>query len=179
MTLTGESGGFLVQVTITVSGAASCAGGNIRNVEIGAAPFVIGRGEGCHLVMTGDGTISGAHCELREHQGGLVLVDRSSNGTCVDQPSNRLVKGQPTQIPDSCTLLVGAARIELRANRPGGDQGLSGSGAFEEELFTGGPAAPGGRRASAPPSRTRRRSPGRTAPRPRSARGRRRRHGPG
>ncbi|MGG7566950.1 type VI secretion system-associated FHA domain protein TagH [Rhodovulum sp. DZ06] len=131
-----------MQVTITVSGAASCAGGNIRTVEIGAAPFVIGRRDGCHLVMQNDPTISGAHCELREEGGTLVLTDRSTNGTYIGAKTNKLVPGQPTSLPDSVRILVGDAVVELSAARDGAGDAFSGAG-FDEELFKSGPSGGG------------------------------------
>lgn len=131
-----------MQVTLTVSGAASCAGGNLRNVEIGAAPFSIGRSESCGLAVQDEqGAISRMHCELREQDGQLVLTDLSSNGTFVGSRGNRLVRGQPTPLPNSVTLFLGGAQIDLKA---AGDAGMLGGGIAgslgEDDLFGASPA---------------------------------------
>jgi predicted component of type VI protein secretion system len=138
-------GEIAVQVTLTVSGAATCTGGNLRNVEIGASPFMIGRSEDCGLSVQDDqGAISRIHCELREQGGQLVLTDLSSNGTFVGSRSNRLVRGQPTPLPDSVILFVGGAQIEMKTAREGGimDGGIAGS-LGEDDMF-GASAARGG-----------------------------------
>jgi type VI secretion system FHA domain protein len=136
------SGGIAVQVTLTVSGAASCAGGNLRNVEIGATPFSIGRSEACGLSVQDDqGAISRLHCELREQDGKLVLTDFSSNGTFVQTRGNRLVHGQPTPLPDSVVIYVGGADIEVQAARADGVFGAAKSRSLgEEDLFGAAPS---------------------------------------
>ncbi|MFT7027567.1 MAG: type VI secretion system protein ImpI/type VI secretion system protein, partial [Paracoccaceae bacterium] len=144
-----DHGGFELQVTLTVSGAAACAGGNLRNVEIGAAPFSIGRSDACGLsVQDEQGAISRVHCELREQGGKLVLTDLSSNGTFVQTRGNRLVHGQPTPLPDSVTIYVGGAQIDLQAAREGGALGGGFGGQSkslgEDDLFGTPKENPGG-----------------------------------
>lgn len=58
--------------------------------------------------------ISSSHCEIEYHDGGYVLIDRSTNGTFVNRSTARLAG--PHRIGDGDVILIGHYEIEARLN---------------------------------------------------------------
>ena len=56
-----------------------------REVPLGSAPFIIGRSDGCNLVLKGNGNASRKHAEIRYSDGRYMITDLGShNGTRVN-----------------------------------------------------------------------------------------------
>ncbi len=88
--------------------------GATRDVTLGQAPTVIGRGAACQVVLASQ-KASRRHAEVRQENGNYVLVDMgSTNGT--------LVNGQritaPHTLKDGDLIAIGQAQIVFRAGAP-------------------------------------------------------------
>jgi type VI secretion system protein len=59
--------------------------------------------------------ISSSHCEIEYHDGGYMLVDRSTNGTFVNRSTARLTA--PHRIGDGDLILIGHYEIEARLDQ--------------------------------------------------------------
>lgn len=87
----------------------------------GPAGGTIGRREdpACDWVLP-DGRVSNLHAVISFRNGAFFIEDRSSNGVCLNSPSNRLVRGQPFEISSGDRLLIGPYEIQVSvASEPG------------------------------------------------------------
>src|SRR5712691_9386177 len=85
-------------------------------IQVGAAEFVIGRDEGCDLVLSNDRRVSRRHAALREGPDGrTVLVDLgSANGTFVN---GRRIEG-PQVLTGSEQVRVGDTDMSVAVQQP-------------------------------------------------------------
>ena len=103
-----------MRVTLRLSGDARAADGMLKAVTLGAQPFVIGRDASCDWsVSDGAAMMSRRHCTLRLKDGRVLLTDESSNGTALGDPGNRLVRGQPTPLPDTARLWLAGEHVRV------------------------------------------------------------------
>ena len=78
--------------------------------------------------------VSGAHLELRRKGDDVILVDLSSGGTGLNSAANRLQHGQPTKLPDDCTLVLPVGSVSISVERE--DGGLLGQKHEKDDFFS-------------------------------------------
>jgi pSer/pThr/pTyr-binding forkhead associated (FHA) protein len=77
-------------------------------VKPAGQPVVLGRADGCDLILRADG-VSRRHAELRKELGNYLLVDMNShNGTFIN--GNQLPPNEPTKVIDRQNVWLGAYR---------------------------------------------------------------------
>ncbi len=85
--------------------------GKVVNVE--KLPLLIGRVEGCDIVLAGDSGVSRKHAELRSEGGRMIVTDLgSSGGTAVNQ--QKIAGEQPLKSGD----VIGVGKYQLRIALP-------------------------------------------------------------
>ena len=85
-----------------------------QEIPLGSGPFIIGRSEGCNLVLKGNGKASRKHAEIRFQEGRYAITDLGShNGTQVNGQ-----KVMEQVLGDGDTILIGG--VTMRFMQPGG-----------------------------------------------------------
>ncbi len=107
-----------MRVTLRLSGGLTSEEGSLKPVTLGARPFIVGRSpEADWTLIDPRGLVSGTHLELRVEGRDLVVVDHSTNGTSINSAANKLQKGQPASLPDSCSLVLPVGEISISVER--------------------------------------------------------------
>ncbi|MEL6479657.1 MAG: type VI secretion system-associated FHA domain protein TagH, partial [Pseudomonadota bacterium] len=112
--------GARMRVTFRLSGGVTSESGNLMPATLDASgrPYLIGRSPDADwTLLDPSNRVSGIHLELRCEGSDLLLIDRSSGGTSLDHPANRLQKGQPTRLPDTATLHLPVGILTVTINR--------------------------------------------------------------
>lgn len=92
--------------------------GKVVNVE--KLPLLIGRVEGCDIVLAGDAGVSRKHAELRSDGGRVIVTDLgSSGGTTVNQ--QKIAGEQPLKAGD----VIGVGKYQLRIALPAPKSGAA------------------------------------------------------
>ena len=126
-----------MRLTLRLSGGVTSAEGQlyIARMDPSGAPCLVGRSPNADWTLVDPSNrISGIHLEFRREGDDLLLIDRSSGGTSLDQPANRLQRGQPIRLPDSAALYMPVGVVTLTIDR--GDNALPAPGlSTAEDVF--------------------------------------------
>lgn len=125
-----------MRVTLRLADGLYSDEGMMKVVTLSERAFVIGRAPEADWTLTDPSNqISGVHLELRCRGGDLLLVDQSSGGTALGSASNRLQKGQPTNLPDQCMLLLPVGSLSVQIQREGAGAERLGDDGEEDDFF--------------------------------------------
>lgn len=84
-----------------------------QEIPLGGGPFIIGRSDGCNLVLKGNGKASRKHAEIRHSEGRFMITDLGShNGTSVNGQ-----KVMEQLLGDGDSIVIGG--VTMRFMQPG------------------------------------------------------------
>jgi type VI secretion system FHA domain protein len=113
-----QENGF-VPLTLEVIATTAAKLGAAHRV-FGAAGGSIGRREDCDLVLP-DTRVSSLHAVISCRNAIFSVEDRSTNGTCLNSPENRLPRGQPCELNAGDRIIIVPYELEVTISREPSD----------------------------------------------------------